>query len=132
MDPRFAAQRIRAAVGLPAGVSGRQVRRARGPGARRLLPPNTAAVRLRRRRLQNKGLQALSVALELETAPVHLHILRPLGLHQTGQLPRRVALDPVLLRRPDHTRLELAVPPMHLHSNRALTLRYVRVLPPER
>lgn len=75
------------AVGLPHVHAAGEVRRARRPRPRHLLPLAAAPLRVRRRRLQNQG-------VELQAEALYLHPAGPPGLHPDDRVPPRVPVDP--------------------------------------
>eukprot|EP00166_Cyanidium_caldarium_P005923 ctg_757.g352 len=118
-----AAQRRHPAAGLPDVHADRHLRRARGAGAGYRLPPDAAAVRVRRRRLQDQGVQ-------LPAAAVSVYAAGTLGLCAHGAVSSRVAVDRVGVRRPDGAHMELAEPVVLGGAHRAQPLRDERLFSP--
>lgn len=68
--------------------------------------------------------------MELQTKKAFIHPKRAFRLHKNRIIPQRIALDPILLRRPDHKNLELPKQKHLSYFNRTFPLRNVCKFPP--
>jgi hypothetical protein len=125
-QPLFVSGGARGGSGSRAPGARRSVRlglcsRAWQPRPRRA---SSRALRARRRRLQDQG-------VELQAAALSLHAAGPPGLHPHGAVSPGVPVGRLRVRRPDHPHLELAVAPVRVRADGPQPLRHVCLLPPQ-